>query len=198
MKQIWIAFDNVSILRGPRLILKNLTFALCQGEITMLRGANGSGKTTFLKLCANLLSPTTGRILRTPQVPLAYLGHTNALKRNLTVEENLLLSLSQLGQKQYLPLADALLNELRMLRLKQIPVGYLSWGQQRRVALIRLLLQPARLWLLDEPVSNLDQTTIGWFEQKLLHHQEAGGAALIASHTWLDIPEIQEVSLDLA
>lgn len=198
MKQIWISFDNVSMMRGPRVVFQNLTFVLHQGEITILRGANGSGKSTFLKMCANLLQPTTGAILRTPQVPFAYLGHPNALKRNLTIEQNLAFSLAELGHQKYIPFANALLDELDMARLKDIPLGYLSWGQQRRVALIRLLLQPSHLWLLDEPVSNLDQATIIWFQQKLLHHQEAGGAAIIASHITFDVAGVQEVNLDKA
>jgi heme exporter protein A len=195
MTQPWILFEQVSLIRGERLILKDLTFSLRKGDVIFLKGVNGSGKSTTLQLCAQILHPHSGKITFSPQVPVAYLGHRNGLKRELTVLQNLIFFAQLLGLRHRKDMIHSLLAQLGLTAKKDVPLGYLSCGQQRRVALARLLLHPSKLWLLDEPVSNLDEQTIHWFTEKLLDHQENGGAALIACHTTLNIPHAHEVCL---
>lgn len=197
MIQPWILFKHVSLLRGERLVLKDLTFSLSKGEVIFLKGVNGSGKSTTLQLCAQLLHPNSGEITFSPGVPVAYLAHGNGLKRELTVHQNLVFFAQLLGLRHRAEMIHSLLDQLGLARKKDVLLGYLSCGQQRRVALARLLLHPSKLWLLDEPVSNLDDNTIDWFTEKLLGHQENGGAALIACHTTLNIPHAREVCLGL-
>lgn len=195
--QPWVTFDQVSMIRGDRLVLKDLSFTLSRGHTLFLQGANGSGKTTTLKLCAQLLQPTAGKVVIGGHIPIAYLAHTNGLRLELTVEQNLLFFSKLRGQQHMKPVIASLLDELNLSTLNEIPLSYLSCGQQRRVALARLFLYPAKLWLLDEPVSNLDEQTVTWFTEKLICHQENGGAALIACHDSLAIPNGREVYLAL-
>ncbi len=197
MEQPWILFDQVSLIRGDKLVLKDLSFSLKKGEVIFLKGANGSGKSSTLQLCAQLLHPSGGTITLAPYVPIAYLAHGNGLKRELTVRQNLSFFAKLLQQKHAEHWIDGLIDELGLKSKRHVPLGYLSCGQQRRVALGRLLLHPAKLWLLDEPVSNLDDQTTEWFAQKIIGHQENGGAALIACHTPLAISQVREVYLEL-
>lgn len=198
MMQPWISFDHVSIMRGERLVLKDISFTVKKGEVVTLRGPNGSGKSTTLHLCANLLTPSSGTITFAPHVPIAYLGHNNGLSRDLSVVQNLRFFSKLLQQNHREAMIESVLENLGLATLKSLPLGYLSCGQQRRAALARLLLHPGKLWLLDEPVSNLDEQTTAWFVDQLMTHQENGGAVLMACHTPLPIPHSREVYLGLA
>jgi heme exporter protein A len=189
---------NLHLWRGDRHLLRGLEFSLQAGEALQLLWPNGTGKTSLLRCLAGFLYAEEGEIQwRGRPVnadreafhwELAYLGHDAALKGDLTPLENL-----RFGCALRLRIPDAALRTaLHAVGLERLdprqPVRSLSAGQQRRVALARLSLWEARLWLLDEPAANLDAAGQHVLESLLKSHLAAGGAAILATHHALQLP----------
>ena len=166
--------------RGERMLFSGLELQLLPGEIVWLRGTNGRGKTTLLRILAGLSSPTEGSAVA---CELAYIAHANALKDDLLAGEALRF-LSALSGVPATPAAvQAALVTLGVGRQAQLPVRVLSQGQRRRVALARLALpDPPRLWLLDEPFDALDEAGIATLQSLLRAHAAAGAGVLLTSH----------------
>jgi heme exporter protein A len=179
----------VAMWRGERCLFEGLDFAIGAQQLALVVGANGSGKTTLLRALAGLTSPTSGAItwrgspLATLPVEhrgeIAYRGHLDGLKKDLTVVENLRFHAAIWGGTTPL---DGLLEEVALDAAANIRVRFLSAGQQRRAALATLRLNRAKLWVLDEPTTNLDAngraTIVGWIRT----HLAAGGSAIVATH----------------
>lgn len=192
--------ENVSVIRGDRVIFRNLTLTVKSGAAVVLSGPNGSGKTTLLRVLAGLLSPSGGRISWSGRNPandiaehgehVAYVGHQDAVKLGLTVRENLGFA----AAVSRLPV-DRALECLRLEPLAEFPVRRLSAGQKRRLALSRLLLSNAPLWLLDEPTLALDTGSIGHLEAMLAGHRRAGGMIVAATHVPLPLSDITHFQL---
>ncbi|HET6605833.1 MAG TPA: heme ABC exporter ATP-binding protein CcmA [Rhodopila sp.] len=195
-----IRLEDVFVIRGERLIFRNLSLAVRPGSAVILTGPNGSGKTTLLRVLAGLIRPTAGRVLWRDEDALddlaehaarvAYVGHQDAIKPGLTVEENLAFAAAVSRR----PVAEAL-NCLRLTALAAVPGRQLSAGQKRRVALTRLLLSNAPLWLLDEPTLGLDTASIERFGNMLADHRNAGGMVVAATHVPLPLADISEFRL---
>ncbi|MEQ8370855.1 MAG: heme ABC exporter ATP-binding protein CcmA [Alphaproteobacteria bacterium] len=194
--------------RGGRLVLDRVSFALDGGEALLLSGANGSGKSTLLRCLAGLLPPAGGTILwqgrDISQAPdahrarLAWLGHHDGLTQALTTVETLRYA-SGLDGLAAAPAArriERALNAFAIAPLADVPVRLLSAGQRRRVALARLLVSPAPLWLLDEPTTGLDGDSTAALELALARHRAGGGLVVVASHLALDLPAPRELALD--
>lgn len=169
--------------------MQDLSLRLGPGESALVRGPNGSGKTTLLRAVAGLNRPEAGRIsygghptFNLPQQRRAevwYQSHQLALKSELSAAENLRFwSALQPTPAPVMPL----LEQVGMGQLAERPVGALSAGQRRRTALARLLLGLGGLWLLDEPLTNLDSDGAEVVARLLAAHRERGGIALIATH----------------
>ena len=166
--------------RGPATLFRDVSFAVAAGEWVAVRGPNGSGKTTLLRCAAGLTRPDAGEIRR--DGGLLYGGHLAALKDDLTAEENLRSALALNGAevaeaRQREALADVGLGTRRLL-----PARRLSAGQRRRVGLARLMVDPAGVWILDEPLTALDDEGQALFSRTLARHLERGGLALVATH----------------
>ena len=179
--------------RGGRPLFRDLRFALAPGQLVWLRGRNGRGKTSLLRLLAGLSTPTGGAV-HCAGVPLAragaswrdrllFIAHGNALKEDLTVAESLRF-LAQLQGRDCDPAQlHGALHRLGVAPLAARPVRTLSQGQRRRVALARLALpQPPSVWLLDEPFDALDDDGVQRLNTLLSEHAVAGGSALLTSH----------------
>jgi heme exporter protein A len=198
--------DNLHLWRGEQHVLRGVDLAVAGGQCLQVAGANGAGKTTLLRALCGLVPLEAGRICwRGSDVAadreafhseLNYLGHDNGLKADLTAAENLYYAaaLRQAVSRQEI---DAALSRTGMTDYAGQLLRRLSAGQRRRVALARLALTTAALWVLDEPGSNLDAQGQGLLAALLQEHLSGGGAAVVAIHQGLDLPAAQLRSLTL-
>ena len=166
-----------------------LDFSVGAGEIALVEGDNGSGKTTLLRILAGLLHVDEGQLLWRGEAwqgdahlgDILFLGHHLGLKGDLSPRENLAVAAGLYGRRDGLAPADTL-RQIGLAGYEDEPVRRLSAGQKKRAALVRLLLLPATLWLLDEPYANLDRSGIELVNGLLAQHAARGGAALVTSH----------------
>ena len=195
--------------RGERLVFAGLSFRLSAGGALILSGANGSGKSSLLRLVSGLLAPTAGRLswgtvpaaadLAVHHARLHYVGHLDALKPAMTPREMLAFWSALRGQKQrHSGLAiDRALAAFALEAIADWPCRWLSAGQRRRVALARLLSAPAPLWLLDEPTSALDNDSQERLEAAIAGHRAAGGMVMLATHAPIALaPAAAALALD--
>ena len=187
--------DNVACARGGREVFRAVSLRLDAGEALEVRGANGCGKTSLLRILAGLLAPSEGAAtLSGMDAPPCLLGPENALKRDRTAEANLRFWARFLGAP---PAAlEYGVEMFRLHALLPLPVAWLSLGQRRRLALARLCLSGAGLWLLDEPASGLDRTARESLGAALAAHRQDGGMAVAATHVDLPLPGAAVVRLD--
>ncbi len=198
---------DLKCVRGERPLFAGVGFRLESGGLLYLRGANGSGKTSLLRILCGLSPAEAGRILwnGTPigelgeiyRQDLFYLGHHNALQEALTVDENLSFCAALSGTvATSADIADALVRSgLRGCQGRL--VRHLSQGQKRRVALARLYLTRARLWILDEPFVALDHSAIAQLATSIAAHLAGGGMAVFTSHQQVDIGTVPAQLLEL-
>jgi heme exporter protein A len=182
---------EINCWRGDRHILRDVSFGVRAGEFLKLTGPNGVGKTTLIRIVCGLLPPENGTVLWRGKrvsssndeyhIEMAYLGHLNSLKADLTARENLRF-LAGLRQSLSDADIDAALDRVGILSRGDLVARSLSAGQKRRLALARLLLSGAMLWILDEPVTNLDTAGIELVEELITEHVNKGGLALAAAH----------------
>ncbi|MBS1269557.1 MAG: Cytochrome c biogenesis ATP-binding export protein CcmA [Gammaproteobacteria bacterium] len=181
--------DNLSCVRGDRLLFKDVNFKLHRGELVHVAGPNGSGKTTLLRIVCNLTWPESGQALwrgepinrsERFQRESAYIGHQDGLKSELSTLENLRFHSRVLNADvRRLP---TIVQQLELNRCQYLLAGKLSAGQRRRAALARLLLAERVLWILDEPFTALDRNGRQVVENLLEQHLENRGLVLLTSH----------------
>lgn len=175
----FLQVQALCVKHGQRFIFKGINFSVQAGALVQISGSNGAGKTTLLRTLLGLQKPHQGQIKWscTPAERL-YLGHKLGLKTELTVSENLQF-LVQL-QRDAMPQQSLPLDH--PMDYMDQPLQKLSAGQQRRSALLRVLLQSAKVWVLDEPFTALDQNTVAWVATKIAQHCQAGGSVILSSH----------------
>lgn len=190
--------SNLTLFRGERLLFKGLSFALNPGELLLLEGPNGSGKTSLLRAIAGLLELESGSVSwnETPlhkerqlfQNSMVWMSHKAGLKGDLTLVENLHYE-SNLRPQTAVEFGDVL-KQLGISRLTRLPIRSLSAGQQRRVALARMLFSAATVWMMDEPIANLDAEGRKLVTDMIRRHLDKGGMAIVAAHQdiELDVP----------
>ena len=179
---------DLAVARGGVAVLEGLSFRLGPGEVLVLRGANGIGKTTLLRTLAGLQPAHSGHVRAGD---LAYASHADGLKASLSVSENLTFWARIHGTDR----VGAALLAMNLDSLKDRRAGDLSAGQKRRLGLARLLVCAAEVWLLDEPTVSLDAASVALFAAVLRTHLAAGGSALIATHIDLGLPEARTLDL---
>ena len=205
-----LSVDNITVWRGDNLLLDDISFALNAGQVLQVRGANGSGKTTLLRIVCGVGFSDDGSVKwrgvstagNTDQfnAELLYLGHKPGIKAALTPVENLQIFCAMSGLELSTATKDAInsaLANLSLLPQAHLVCRHLSAGQQRRVSLARLILQSAKLWVLDEPLTSLDKAGLAWVENQIGQHVAIGGAVLLTTHTPLTVDGVTVETLEL-
>ena len=187
-----LAASDLECVRGDRTLFSGVSFAVRPGAGLLVQGANGAGKTSLLRIVLGLSPPAsgevtwTGRPIRTLgeayRRELVYCGHPNALKDDLSAAENVRAAAALSGRQITRAEALAALARVGVDAAADLPVRSLSQGQKRRTALARLVLDGAKLWVLDEPLAALDTAGAEWLAGMLDAHLSAGGMALVTSH----------------
>lgn len=198
-----LSLEDIACARGERSLFSDLSLTLEPGEMLVLRGANGAGKSSLLRIVATLLSPSAGRMTwRGSEVAedidghrsrLRYVGHLDGLKNVLTVQENLL-SFGRVMESDPNNVGPAM-EALGIGRLRHLPARYLSAGQRRRTALARLVMAPAPLWLLDEPTVGLDDEGVERLQRVIQRQRDGGGIVIAATHIDLRLSDTRTLRL---
>lgn len=181
---------SLAVARGGRRAVEGVSFDLSRGEALILRGPNGIGKTTLLRTVAGLQPPVAGEIEADPDL-IAYAAHADGLKGALSVTENLRFWSEVFGGPNVAPA----LAGMNLTELAGRPAAMLSAGQKRRLGLARLLVTGRPVWVLDEPTVSLDAGSVALFAGAVRDHLAAGGAALMATHIDLGLPEARVLDL---
>lgn len=190
----------LAAIRGERLVFRDVSFHLAPGGALLLTGPNGAGKSSLIRLLAGLTPAAAGALMWNGEnalddpplhaTRLCFVGHNDAIKPGLTVADNLALARRR-------PRADLLaaLATVDLDRFADLPARLLSSGQRRRLALARLALSGAKLWLLDEPTTGLDAASVRRLEANLAAHRATGGMVIAATHLPLDLPGSVQLTL---
>jgi heme exporter protein A len=187
-----LLINNLSFSRNETKIFENLSLSLSNKKIIQIKGRNGSGKTTFLKVILNILEPNNGEIIWKGKnikknifdfyKQTTFIMDNNTSTRELSVEDNINfwrgLSSSKLNNEEIFEL----LNKLNIEKYYKTKVMYLSSGERKKLELIRLILEQKKLWVLDEPFNHLDDLSIEILNQTFLDHVNNDGMILFASH----------------
>lgn len=187
-----LLINNLSFLRNGTTIFENLNLSLSNKKIIQIKGRNGSGKTTFLKVILNILEPNNGEIIWKGKDikknifdfynQTTFIMDNNTSTREFSVEDNINfwggLSSSKLNSEEIYEL----LNKLNIEKYYKTKVMYLSSGERKKLELIRLILEQKKLWILDEPFNHLDDLSIEILNQTFLDHVNNDGMILFASH----------------
>jgi heme exporter protein A len=199
-----LAVEDLSVSRGERRVLDRLSFRLAPGEGLLLTGPNGAGKTTLIRTIAGFLRPDTGSVrLEGAEEPedvgpyIHMIGHQNGIKPSLTVTENLTFWSRYLGSGDGAEVQIAV-HRMHLDDIDDLPAGYLSAGQKRRLGLARLLVAKRPLWLLDEPTVSLDAASTEVLASVVAEHIAGGGMAIAATHIPLGIAVTRELKLGAA
>jgi heme exporter protein A len=198
-----ISASNLGCVRGSREIFRNINFSVSSGQALAVLGPNGAGKSSLLRIVAGLLRTMSGRLSLEggdPELTIPeqahYLGHLDALKPSLSVAENLAFWAHYLGPGPGAP-ADAL-QAVGLAPIRDLPAGYLSAGQRRRLSIARLVAVRRPIWLLDEAASALDQAAQARLIELMRGHLAGGGLILAATHAPLGLDQAQELRLEAA
>jgi heme exporter protein A len=193
--------------RGERRLFDHLGFELGAGEALLVRGGNGRGKTSLLRILCGLTQPAGGEvrwrgesIAREHELyckEMAYVGHANGIKDDLTPLENLSLAAALDGRTLEPAAAEAALHRVGLARCMDLPARVLSFGQRRRVALAGLMTAGALLWILDEPLTGLDVNGVAMVESLIRDHVAAGGLAVMTTHQPLTLEGVTPKSISV-
>jgi heme exporter protein A len=177
--------EKITCVRGGRQVFADLSFSIDKGQALVVMGPNGAGKSSLLRLVAGLLRPAAGHLRLEGGSDASigeqahYLGHLDAVKGALSILENLSFWADYLGHEGDLRRA---LENVDLHRLADLPAGYLSAGQKRRLAIARLIAVRRPIWLLDEPVASLDAAAQAALASLMRDHLRDGGLIVAASH----------------
>lgn len=198
---------NLACTRGDHQLFSGLSFSLSAGELLQVQGENGKGKTSLLRTLCGFIVPAAGEIRWRGQdirkldeeyyAEMVYLGHLNAIKDELNALENLRISAGLAGCEVDDKQAIAALRHMGLRGRETLPVKVLSQGQRRRVALARLLVGNAPLWILDEPLTALDVGAVGLMQELIGTHLAKNGMVIFTTHQPLEVAGVEMRRLTL-
>jgi len=199
--------SDLACMRGEQQLFSGLSFALKSGELLQVQGENGRGKTTLLRTLCGYIQPSAGDIHWQGKpvqeldedyfADIIYLGHLNAIKDELTALENLHISSALSGCTINDSIAKSALKRMGLRGRETFPVKLLSQGQRRRVALARLLINKAPLWILDEPLTALDVGAVGLMQEMIGEHLLNSGIVIFTTHQPLEVAGVATRRLTL-
>jgi len=199
MRPIRLLGSDLACVRGGRTVFRGVSFTVEAGQAVLVSGPNGAGKSSLLRLVAGLIRAAGGRLTLEggeADAPVGeqahYLGHQDALKPSLTVGENLAFWGRYLGSGTATATALAAVG---LDAIADLPAGYLSAGQRRRLSIARLVAVPRAIWLLDEPTSALDAAAQAILADRMRGHLAGGGIILAATHGPIGLDGAQELRL---
>src|SRR3989338_8765387 len=200
--------SNLACSRGDHRLFSGLSFMLHPGQIMQVQGANGSGKTSLLRTLCGFMMPDEGDIVWRGEsireldeeyyAEMLYLGHLNAIKDELSALENLQISAGLSGIELDEKEALAALRRMGLRGRERLPTKVLSQGQRRRVALARLLVSDAKLWVLDEPLTALDVGDVTLIQELVAEHLTRQGMVIFTTHQPLQVAGVEMCSLSLS
>jgi len=200
--------SNLACSRGDHRLFSDLSFALHPGQIMQIQGANGSGKTSLLRTLCGFIIPDDGKISWCGEdvreldeayfAQMMYLGHLNAIKDELSALENLRISAGLSGTELNEKDAVAALRRMGLRGRERLPTKVLSQGQRRRVALARLLVSDAKLWILDEPLAALDVGAVALIQELIAEHLARTGMVIFTTHQPLHVAGMEMRCLSLS
>lgn len=192
-----LSAHGLECARGDRTLFTDMSFELAAGELLMVQGGNGQGKTSLLRLLTGLSGPVAGEVRwrgeaiaetrETFHAEMVYLAHANGIKEDLTPLENLRFQAGLAGRAFDADTAEQTLRKLGLARCLDLPARVLSFGQRRRVALAGLLIAGAVLWIMDEPLTGLDVHGVALVESLLREHLQGGGMVVMTTHQMLTL-----------
>ena len=202
-----LEINNLACTRGDHQLFSGLSFSLFAGELLQVQGENGKGKTSLLRTLCGFITPAAGEIRWRGQdireldeeyyAEMVYLGHLNAIKDELNALENLRISAGLAGCEVSDKEAIAALRHMGLRGRETLPVKVLSQGQRRRVALARLLVGNAPLWILDEPLTALDVGAVGLMQELIGTHLAKNGMVIFTTHQPLEVAGVEMRRLTL-
>ncbi|WP_373331667.1 cytochrome c biogenesis heme-transporting ATPase CcmA [Thiopseudomonas alkaliphila] len=197
MSHLLFSAENLSCERDGRLLFQQLSFTVQGGDMLQVVGPNGCGKSSLLRLVTGMRQPSSGHIQRQSS-GILWIGHAPGINGLLSAEENLSWLSALTGVKASAVQIQQALTAVGLRGFEDVPCHTLSAGQQRRVALARLYLPAAALWVLDEPFTALDKAAVAQLEQHLAAHCEQGGAVILTTHHDLQHKPQQFAEVDLS
>ena len=194
--------SELTCIRDHRVLFSELNLQLQAGEILQIEGVNGAGKTSLLRILCGLMSPQEGDVYWRGETirrcrplfheELLYIGHNPGVKEELTAQENLRFYQAQGAHRGDI---DEALDQVGLYAYEDVLVRSMSAGQRRRVALARLWLSTATLWILDEPLTAIDRDGISHLQARLQQHAENGGSVILTSHQPLNAASVRRLEL---
>jgi heme exporter protein A len=202
-----LSTHDLACQRGDRRLFSGLEVCVRAGQLLLVQGGNGRGKTSFLRLLSGLGEPEAGEVRwngvsiasagEDYQQAMAYLAHANGVKDDLTPVENVQVQAGLRGQRVSCAEIEPVLVRMGLAACLDLPARVLSFGQRRRVALASLLLSGAALWILDEPLTGLDVRGVAEVEGLLREHVQGGGMVVMTTHQSLQLQGVEIVPLQI-
>ena len=186
-----LRLDNVACIRGDRLLFEDLSLTLNRGDALWLRGPNGTGKSSLIRLAAGLLRPASGTVERRERIAL--IDEASALDAELPLRRALdfWARIDTVDGHR----VDRAMEEMALVPLAEVPVSMLSTGQRKRATMVRVIASGAPIWLLDEPANGMDDAAQARLVAAIAQHRANGGAVLLASHFVLGVPDLAELDM---